>query len=624
MYHIDSDHESQIAIEEGFNSRYLKWVRDYIKRHIEIENDSTIRTGRPNVGVIKDLPVVRRVFFSEPDEVGLPSIYLGYQAMWDEDRNVLVVRDTSDLGKELRRIQIERAESIPSSFGYPNYVGVRILETSGISETIEKIFCYGRCGSDQIPAVEIQDPISDDPQSDTDTTEVALDYAEATRSAADAPKTGFSPLVGNLQLDQYEILDTPADLPLFVQGPPGSGKTVIAMSRARDLAHIDFDLAGQSPKKVLLIGPTDRYVSFVKPLPELLARGASPRFDIKSLRGLVAEIADTPPDVDIELGLDAMGQSREVAEIVESFNQTQHWDFDPEYDNLDEAARQEPGRRPRKTRPELFHNGLRNYAESLANPTEASTWIADLPTYTTSRRRPEAQVLLALSRTYTVSREQYDYIVVDEAQDMSWASWRILMRLLSSANQISAFGDFEQSKGSSNTPTSWAELQEFLKIPNFEDSPTKMLVRSFRCTRAIMNYAARQSGMPSVRSESLRTGSSVAQKNWAGFENSGTELMNEILRMAQKVEPGVMAVCALEIESLVAFLLSAGCSLSDESLGIWELEGLRFYALDLKDVASVEFDGLVVAGLSKIKNDVSSGSVFTLLTRPAKELFVFM
>jgi hypothetical protein len=100
--------------------------------------------------------------------------------------------------------------------------------------------------------------------------------------------------------------------------------------------------------------------------------------------------------------------------------------------------------------------------------------------------------------------------------------------------------------------------------------------------------------------------------------------MKEILRMAQQAEPGVMAVCALEVESLVAFLLSAGCSLSDESLGFWEIEGLRFYALDIKEVASVEFDGLVVAGLSEIKNAVSSGSVFTLLTRPAKELLVFM
>lgn len=624
MYHLDSDHESQIKFEQAFNARYLEWVRNLIDQFEKIEQESTIRSGKPDVGRILGLPVFRRVFFSEPDQAGLPSIYVGYQAMWDKDYNVLVVRDSSELGKELRRIQIEKDESIRSSFSYPDYVGVRILHPNSLSDVIENIFCYGRCNFHQHSAPNptvIRDSGSN---VSSDTIEIELDYAEATRDAANAPKTGFSPLVGNLQQDQYEILDMPSSEPLFVQGPPGSGKTVIAMSRARDLAYINSEVIGQAQKKVLLLGPTDRYVSFVMPLHNRLSKGDRTRFEIKSIRELIVELAETRSELDDDFNLGGIGSSKEVAEIIDDFYRTQNWDVDLEYDNLSESARQQPGHQPRKTRPELFHNGLRDYAESLSEASEASTWISELPTYATSRRRSDAQVLIALSRTYTMSRDQYDYIIIDEAQDLPWGAWQIIKRLLVSPNHISAFGDFTQSKGISTAPSSWNELRGFFENSGATNLHVKKLIRSFRCTQAIMNYASHFSGVPQDFLKSLRKGAPVPQKNWGGFADSGEELIKEISRLALKVDPGVLAVCSFEKVPLEGFLAQVGFEMIDQNLGIWTKDNLRFHVLNIDDIASVEFDALIVVGLKQIKEELGPGVAFTLLTRPAKELSVFL
>lgn len=622
MYHIDRDHEYQLEVEKNFNSNYLSWVDDYIKQHLEIERNASIRTGAPNGGRIEVQSVFRRVFFCEADETGLPSIYLGYQAMWDSDRNVLVVRHGSELGKELRRLHIEDAESVTSSYGYPDYVGVRILEPDVAGQNVEKIFCYGRC-----PSIDLQstpEPHQGGPGQhiEPDITSVKLDYPEATHSAANAPKTGHSPLVGGtLQGDQLELLDAPFDNPLFVQGPPGSGKTVIAVFRACDVAYEEAPSPNQVPKRVLLIGPTDRYVSFVMPLNNRLVQGDSGHFDVKSLQQLIFETAGTSRDDVPAIDLTGPGSSRGVAEIIEVFHQTQRWDYDPDYDDLHEAGRQQSALPSRKSRPELFHNALRKYAESQAMG-ESSSWIAHLPTYTTSRRKSETQAFLALSRTYTSPREAYDYIVVDEAQDMPWIGWQIISRLLQRNEQISAFGDFDQGKAGAETPRSWREVSEVLGLP--PETPVETLTRSFRCTQAIMKFASQKCGQPALFAESLRRGSAVTQMPWRGFNDSGERLLTELQRLCTRVAPGVVAISTLSTEPVENHLVENGYTLRDLTLGKWGKGEEVLLVLSASDVASLEFDALIVLGFKEIIETLGNGTAFTLLTRPAKELTVFL
>ena len=70
------------------------------------------------------------------------------------------------------------------------------------------------------------------------------------------------------QEEQLEVLEHPLDRPLFVVGPPGSGKTVLAMQRAQMTAE------GQKPgaqSRVSII----TYNRMLRRLLDLMDEGAS-------------------------------------------------------------------------------------------------------------------------------------------------------------------------------------------------------------------------------------------------------------------------------------------------------------------------------------------------------------
>lgn len=84
----------------------------------------------------------------------------------------------------------------------------------------------------------------------------------AVLASVDAPTTErMKPVVAMIQAEQDLVIRAPADVPLIVQGGPGTGKTVVALHRA---AYLLYDQREElSDRGVLIVGPTQRFLRYV-------------------------------------------------------------------------------------------------------------------------------------------------------------------------------------------------------------------------------------------------------------------------------------------------------------------------------------------------------------------------
>jgi len=111
---------------------------------------------------------------------------------------------------------------------------------------------------------------------------------------------------------------------------------------------------------------------------------------------------------------------------------------------------------------------------------------------------------------------------------------------------------------------------------------------------------------------------------WRGFNDSGERLLTELQRLCTRVAPGVVAISTLSTEPVENHLVENGYTLRDLTLGKWGKGEEVLLVLSASDVASLEFDALIVLGFKEIIETLGNGTAFTLLTRPAKELTVFL
>ena len=110
----------------------------------------------------------------------------------------------------------------------------------------------------------------------------------AVLAAVASPTTGqMKPVVAMIQAEQDAIIRAPSNVPLIVQGGPGTGKTVVALHRA---AYLLYDQREElSDRGVLIVGPTRRFLRYVSNvLPSLGETGvvsATPAELFPSRRG---------------------------------------------------------------------------------------------------------------------------------------------------------------------------------------------------------------------------------------------------------------------------------------------------------------------------------------------------
>ncbi|NNF54751.1 MAG: AAA family ATPase [Acidimicrobiales bacterium] len=84
----------------------------------------------------------------------------------------------------------------------------------------------------------------------------------AVLAAVSSPTTGqMKPVVAMIQSEQDAVIRAPSNVPLIVQGGPGTGKTVVALHRA---AYLLYDQREElSDRGILIVGPTRRFLRYV-------------------------------------------------------------------------------------------------------------------------------------------------------------------------------------------------------------------------------------------------------------------------------------------------------------------------------------------------------------------------
>ncbi|MDH4169925.1 MAG: AAA family ATPase [Acidimicrobiia bacterium] len=110
--------------------------------------------------------------------------------------------------------------------------------------------------------VEIYDTDLSDPHASVGVPDPLL--AEINRA-----RTGrMREVVATIQVEQDEIVRAPREQPLFVQGGPGTGKTVVGLHRAAYLLYEHRDVL--SKDGVLILGPNERFMEYISEvLPQL-------------------------------------------------------------------------------------------------------------------------------------------------------------------------------------------------------------------------------------------------------------------------------------------------------------------------------------------------------------------
>ncbi len=115
---------------------------------------------------------------------------------------------------------------------------------------------------EELELVEIYDTDLSDPNSSVGVPDPLL--AEINRA-----RTGrMREVVSTIQIEQDEIVRASRDQPLFVQGGPGTGKTVVGLHRAAYLLYEHRNVL--STDGVLVLGPNERFIEYISDvLPQL-------------------------------------------------------------------------------------------------------------------------------------------------------------------------------------------------------------------------------------------------------------------------------------------------------------------------------------------------------------------
>ncbi|HVX42661.1 MAG TPA: AAA family ATPase [Mycobacteriales bacterium] len=126
-------------------------------------------------------------------------------------------------------------------------------------------------------------------------------------SALDAERTGrMHSIVATIQAEQDEVIRSPDDGPLVVQGAPGTGKTVVALHRAAYLLYTRREQL--SRRLVLAIGPNERFLRYIEDvLPSLGETGVALATVATLFPGVTASATEPPEAVEIK-GRTAMAE----------------------------------------------------------------------------------------------------------------------------------------------------------------------------------------------------------------------------------------------------------------------------------------------------------------------------
>ena len=100
------------------------------------------------------------------------------------------------------------------------------------------------------------------------------------------PRTGrMQGLLETLQPDQFELVSSPSNQSLIIEGGPGSGKTVVALHR---IAYLLYEQNFNHNEHILVLGPTENWVAYLSTFLHSLAIESEKiqKVSIKTMAGL--------------------------------------------------------------------------------------------------------------------------------------------------------------------------------------------------------------------------------------------------------------------------------------------------------------------------------------------------
>jgi DNA helicase II / ATP-dependent DNA helicase PcrA len=410
----------------------------------------------------------------------------------------------------------------------------------------------------------------------------------------------LAPVLATLQPDQYDLITAPATASMIVEGRPGTGKTVIASHRA---AYLISEAGAQHEGTVLLVGPTDGYTGHVRDVIGRLT-GNSDRIKAISLPQLMLRLlgwtavppgpsAQDPKDADSELGRLARQAVHQLAQAKGT------------------------GTSAREAYEYLRQNGAAD--RPLTADHDWIEYLSGLPPYSKAlSRRAQMPLLACISGQYPADLGAVGHVIVDEAQDVTPIEW-FLLRAVNRGKTWTLLGDLHQRR-SDHTPSSWSQVWEVLGIDGM-DAPTTRLLRSYRSTRPILEYANRL--LPRGDREVLAIQADgpeplVCQVTAARLRE---EITSQVDRLLAAYPAGTLAVISVDPVGVKKSLRTAGWTGVGGGSPMWERAGRSITTLHPEEARGLEFDAVVVVEpVDFPKNFSRHGSLYTALTRANREL----
>ena len=440
--------------------------------------------------------------------------------------------------------------------------------------------------------------------------EAGMRAVDAVKDALAAPRAeALTSVLSTLQPDQYDLVTRPPEVPLLIQGHPGTGKTIVGLHRAAFL--VGEQRPTRQVSRVLLLGPTEEYVRHVSRTIEAL--DLERRVTIKSLPQWMRELSG----IKHELG-GGDPRPEDVAQFVKLIT--------------DRSARlcrqQQPwatGGASRKINLKRLYDVIRARGTAkarLKTGTHSGPWINTLPTFEKAfglkRYLPLfAQAALSIRQVH----EQWDHVIVDEAQDVSGLEWEIIR-----AHNLRAgwtlLGDMNQRRHDLGDAT-WESLSNRLSLRVGPGMVQPVAIeRGYRSTQQILDFAKPLLPRQQRTAQSLqRTGPEPTVTRVHTARAVGPMVVAEATRLLIAHQPGTVAIITVDEATVVTALLAQGWRRAER--GDWAKDG-RLLALRTPESArGVEFDGVVVVEPGAFPRNLGRvGPLYTSLTRANRELSV--
>ncbi|GAA2573597.1 AAA family ATPase [Pseudonocardia hydrocarbonoxydans] len=431
----------------------------------------------------------------------------------------------------------------------------------------------------------------------------------AVLAAISAPRTErLTSVLATLQPDQYEMVTAASDRSLVIEGHPGTGKTVVAAHRAAYLVHPEHE--PRPLRRVLVIGPTEHYVQYIRGVLAELNGGAGV-VDAMSLDSAMLDVRGLSANLDNAQANDRREVDDELfdlaCEAVHLLREEGHLD-----EPISHAASVE------KTYEALRVNrvGSTHLTQDLAR----ATFLRTLPAFTAAQTmRRYLQILAACGGAVAgVGPYSYDHVVVDEAQDLSPLEWAVL-RSVNPTGRWTLLGDLNQRRSDLSHPD-WTSVSRSLAV---DDMPVVALHRGYRTSAAIMEFASRLLPEAERSVVSLQAGGEPPRVRKIAADRLYAQVVHEVSALHGRHPEGTVVVIGVHPPESIRALRGAGFHNDPQHPNTMVKDVRQVRVLTPQQARGLEFDAAIVVEPMNFPKPVGRhGLLYTSLTRANRELVV--